>query len=87
MRLSTVIDPAGTVTLVVGGTLNAECVADFDRALEYARGQGEHVAVDMARVRLIDRPTLQYLVDTLTDVRVINCPDYIKRWMKREANA
>ncbi len=87
MRVSTVVDPIGTVTLVVAGTLSAECVADFDFALACARREGSDVAIDLSRVRLIDRPTLEYLNDLLgEEVRAVNCPAHLARWLSN-ANA
>jgi len=43
--------------------------------------------IDLSRVRLIDRPTTQYLADVMDDdVRLANCPDHVERWLVREWN-
>lgn len=78
-------DANGTLTIFLAGTLNAACVADVDRALESARHLKISVVLDLSRVRLIDRPTTQYLVDVMQhDVRLANCPDHVARWIYRE---
>ena len=82
------LDADGTLTVFLAGTLDAGCVADVDRALESARRLRTPVVLDLSRVRLIDRPTTQYLVDVLQqDVRLANCPDYVERWIRREWTA
>jgi anti-anti-sigma regulatory factor len=82
MRIPVRFDPAGAVTLLLAGTLNATCLPDFDRALESARLQRRPVVLDMSKVRLIDRPTLQYLIDVRSEgVRLANCPEYVERWI------
>ena len=79
------LDPDGTVTVVLAGTLDAGCVADLDRALESARRLHRRIVIDLSRVRLIDRPTTQYLADVMDDdVRLANCPNHVERWLFRE---
>ena len=87
MRSPIRFDPAGAVTLLLAGTLNAACLADVDRALESARQHHRPVLLDLSRVRLIDRPTLQYLIDVTTGgVRLTNCPAHVERWMVRASS-
>ena len=85
MRILTSIDPSGATTLVVAGTINGTCIADFKRALSAARRLRQPIRLDLSDVALIDRPSLQYLVDLArSEVMLINCPEYISRWMDRE---
>jgi hypothetical protein len=44
------------------------------------------VVLDLGKLRLIDRPTIQYVLDLIHgDVRsVVNCPEDVMRWMRRE---
>ena len=77
-------DANGTLTIFLAGTLDAACLPDVDRALESARRLRVAVVLDLSRVRLIDRPTTQYLVDVMHDVRLANCPDHVERWIYRE---
>jgi anti-anti-sigma regulatory factor len=86
MRIVTRIEPTGAVTLVVAGTFNAVGVADFDRALNDARRLRQPVVLDLSEVRLIDRPTLKYLIDLLQhDVNLVICPDFVEHWIYRES--
>jgi anti-anti-sigma regulatory factor len=87
MEIMTRVETTGAVTVVVHGTLNAASVADFDRALERARHLDESVILDLSDVKLIDRPTLQYLIDLMQhDVRLVICPDYVEHWIYRESS-
>jgi anti-anti-sigma regulatory factor len=84
MHIPTRLDPTGAVILLLAGTLNATCVADVDRALESAKQHRRPVVLDLSKVRLVDRPTLEYLLDVVSaDVRFVNCPEYLRYWMSR----
>jgi len=81
-------DADGTLTVFLAGTLDAGCVADVDRALESARRLHRPIVIDLSKVRLIDRPTTQYLVDVMADdVRLTNCPEHVRLWIYRESGA
>lgn len=85
MRINTRIGH-DTVTVSVAGILNAARVADFDRALGEARRLDRPVVVDLTNVKLIDRPTLKYLIDLMQDdMRLIILPDYVEHWIYRES--
>jgi anti-anti-sigma regulatory factor len=82
VRIPIRFDPAGAVTLLLAGTINANCVADFDRALESARHSRRPVVLDLSKVRLIDRPALHYLIDVAGEgVHLANCPAHVERWI------
>jgi hypothetical protein len=85
MRIQTRIDPTGPVTFLVAGRVDAACIADFERAFGAARRLGKVIHLDLSKMTLVDRPGLQYLVDLASDdVTLINCPEYVIRWMRRE---
>jgi anti-anti-sigma regulatory factor len=88
MQIVTRVEPTGVVTLVLGGTFNASSVADFDRALCTAKQLNQPIVLDLTNIRLIDRPTLQYLIDLLNehDERLVVCPDYVEHWIDRESS-
>jgi hypothetical protein len=88
MTVSTRIDHDGATTIVLAGVVNLHCVCDLERALESARRMTRCVAVDMSRVRLIDRPTIEYLRDLMSPpVPLIDCPAAIARWLLTGAAA
>ena len=85
MRIHTRVEQ-NTVTLSVAGILNAAGIADFDRALGEARQLQRPLVLDLTDVRLIDRPTLKYLIDVMQDeVRLVICPEYVEHWIYRES--
>jgi hypothetical protein len=87
MPVSIHVNCDGLMTLQLAGTLHMGCVADVDQAVASARQAHQAIVLDLGRVRLIDRPTLQYVIDLMHhDVQsVINCPDHVRRWIERES--
>ena len=85
MRIETRIEPTGVVTLAVGGTLNAAVIADLERAIDGARRLHQPIVLDLSEVALIDRPTLEYLIDVKHDIRLVVCPDHVEHWLDRES--
>jgi len=86
MQIQTSVEPSGAVTLMLAGTFNGAGVADFERALDMARGLEQPVFLDLTRITLIDRPTLRYLMDLIDrDVRLVICPPRVEQWITREA--
>jgi anti-anti-sigma regulatory factor len=80
-------EPDHTMTLQLTGTLDTTCVPDLERALESARHEHTRVVLDCGKLRLMDRPTLQYVADLIEDgvLSVVNCPDYVEGWIHRES--
>lgn len=80
-------EPNQTMTLQLTGTLDTTCVADLERALESARHEQTRVVLDCGKLRLMDRPTLQYVADLLEHgvLSLVNCPDYVEVWIHRES--
>ncbi len=76
-----------SMTLQLAGTLDTTCVADLERALASARHEHRPVVLDFGKLRLMDRPTLQYVVDLIEHevLPVVNCPDYVEGWIHRES--
>jgi anti-anti-sigma regulatory factor len=82
MRIQTRIDPAGAITFLVEGSVDAACIADFEQAFCAARRLGRVIRLDLSEVTLVDRPGLQYLSDLVDgEVTLVNCPEYVRRWM------
>lgn len=80
-------EPDHTMTLQLTGTLDTACVADLERALESARHEHTRVVLDCGKLRLMDRPTLQYVADLIEHgvLSIVNCPDYVEGWIHRES--
>ncbi len=76
----------GPMRLQLAGRIDLACVADVDHALDLARRTHRPVILDLGKVRLIDRPTLLYVIDVIHGgvESVINCPDYVRAWIDRE---
>jgi anti-anti-sigma regulatory factor len=73
MRILTRIDPRGPVTLLVTGSFDASCIADFERTLAAARRLGKDVRVDLSELTVLDRLCRQYLFElTRTGVALVS---------------
>lgn len=89
MPVLTGYTPDGAMTVSLTGTLDATCVADLDQALANARILCRPIILDLSRVRLMDRPTLQYMMDVIRGEihAVVGCPEHVARWIRRESDA
>ena len=85
MRMRAKLDPFGPITFLVAGSVDAACIADFERALGTARRLGKGVRLDLSEVTLVDHPGLQYLRDLARgEVILVNCPEHVERWMRQQ---
>jgi len=88
LRIATLQDPAGLVTLAIAGKCNGGCLGELRRAIDKARRMQRQIVIDMSEVTLVDRPSLQFLAAQARDnVTLINCPAYIEPWIEREEGA
>ena len=85
LKIATCQDTAGAVTLSLSGNVNEDSLSELAQAVETARGQHEHVRIDLSEVTLVDRHSLKFLVaQRERDVDLVNCPAYIEPWIFRE---
>lgn len=71
-----------SVTILLNGKFSEDSLAALDESIAAARGANQDVVMDLSEVTLVDRKALQYLADqTLHNVRIVNCPVYLKRWI------
>ncbi|SRR5579884_2025439 len=76
------------VKLSILGKINGASLGELRREIERARRNHEEVAIDLSEVTLVDRHSLAFLVEqSRGDVRLINCPVYLERWVERERSS
>src|SRR5262245_46417828 len=76
-----------TVKLSILGKINGASLGELRREIERARKNHEEISIDLSEVTLVDRHSLAFLVDQSgDDVRLINCPVYLQRWVEQERN-
>lgn len=75
--------PSGElVTILLNGKFSEDALAALDESIAAARGANQQVVMDLSEVTLVDRKTVQYLVNqTSHNVRIVNCPVYLRRWI------
>ena len=71
------------VTLLLNGKFSEDSLAALEESISAARGANRIVVMDLSEVTLVDRKAVQYLMDqTSHNVRIVNCPVYLRRWIK-----
>lgn len=71
------------IVFVLSGEVDNEHVARLQDLLAL-EGQAR-VVLDLHDVTLVDREAVQYLASAeATGVRIVNCPDYVRRWIVAE---
>jgi anti-anti-sigma regulatory factor len=75
------------VVLSVSGRITAADLAELQKLLE--REAGYHsLVLDLREVKLVDRDVVRFLLSCeAKDVKLANCPAYIREWIEREAGA
>jgi len=72
----------GLVTFVLSGRIEKEDLGELKTLLEKNE---KAVVLDLKDVRLVDREAVTFLANFETDnARIINCPPYIREWIRRE---
>ena len=80
--------PGGhAVTLVLNGRFSEDALPELEQAIADARGARQRVVIDLSEVTLVDRKAVQYFSEqAVSDVKLINCPVYLLRWITRVSN-
>jgi ABC-type transporter Mla MlaB component len=72
------------VTLVLAGKMSANSLGELRRQIGEARNRRKQVVLDLGEVTLVDRHSAEFLAAQTADVvRLVNCPEYIERWIPR----
>ena len=70
------------ITLLLNGKFGEDSIPDLEHSISLARGSHERVYIDLSEVTLVDRKAIQYFsTQTTRDVKIVNCPIYLKRWI------
>ena len=70
------------VTLALSGRIQADDLPELKRVMEsYSRP----LILDLTGVKIVDRDVVAFLAAFETDNgRIMNCPNYIREWIRRE---
>jgi len=72
------------VTILLNGKFSEDSLAELDESIAAARGANQTVVMDLSEVTLVDRKAVEYLAgQTSHNVRIVNCPVYLRRWIKQ----
>jgi anti-anti-sigma regulatory factor len=73
-----------SVTFVLNGKVGEDAIPELQQSISEARQAERHVYIDLSEVTLMDRKAVQYLSEQAErDVTLVNCPIYLKHWIRR----
>ena len=80
--------PGGnSITLLLNGRFSEDALPELEQSIAEARGARKCVVIDLSEVTLVDRKTVQYFSEqAVSDVKLINCPVYLLRWITQVSN-
>ena len=74
----------GEVVFTVSGRLDAENLAELE-TLFRAEASGRRITLDLTELTLVDQEAVLFLGRCeAEDIRLRNCPAYIREWIMRE---
>ena len=72
------------VTLLLNGKFCEDAIPELEQSISEARGAQQRIVIDLSEVTLVDRKAVQYFSDqTGSDIKLVNCPIYLRRWIKQ----
>ena len=73
-----------SVTLSLNGKFNEDAIPELEHSIVTARESHPLVYIDLSEVTLVDRKAVQYFSEQAAhDVKLVNCPVYLRRWIKQ----
>jgi hypothetical protein len=77
----------GGVVFTLSGRIEAEDIDELRRLLEL-EGPGNHVALDLKDVTLVDLQAARFLTECeASGVQLENCPPYVRQRIERESGS
>jgi hypothetical protein len=87
LRITTTHSEGSVVTIDIAGRLTPDGCEAVEQLLQHARDHHQQARVDLANVRLVDQPSVEYLAHVRRrHVELINVPSYIDRWIEQVSN-
>ncbi len=76
-----------SVTFLLNGKFSEEAIPELDHSISEARGSNARIYLDLSEVTLVDRRAVQYFSEQAEhNVRLVNCPIYLRRWITQVSN-
>ena len=74
-----------SVTILLNGIFSEESLPELEDSICRARQARQHVLIDLSEVTLVDRKAVAYFANQpVEEVKLINCPAYLRRWIAPE---
>jgi len=87
LRITGKTEDPEAVTLALVGRMSANALGELKRTIEEVRNRRKQVVLDLSEVTLLDRYSAEFLTAQTNDrVRLVNCPEYLERWIPGAAD-
>ncbi|HVV43969.1 MAG TPA: hypothetical protein VHC72_02160 [Bryobacteraceae bacterium] len=87
LKITTTAGEDGTLTIGISGRLTAAGCDSIDQMWKDARDRRQEVAIDLKRVTLLDRASVEYLARIRSrGVALVNVPSYVSRWIESSSD-
>ena len=85
MSIQVASEDSAVVSLCLLGKVSGAALGELRREIERALRMHKAITIDLSEVTLLDRHGLEFLVaQRRENVRLLNPPIYIERWIARE---
>ena len=83
LKITTTVAEDGRLTIAISGWVTKEGCTVIDQILKDAQDQPREIAIDLARVTLLERPAVEYLAQLQSrKIVLVNVPSYVNRWIE-----
>jgi ABC-type transporter Mla MlaB component len=85
LKIDTANQTETSLTVTLAGTIEEAYLPELDKLVRRAGREGRRLSFDLSQVRMVDRPTVVFLVSGAgRGVRLTGCPAYLRRWLDSE---
>jgi ABC-type transporter Mla MlaB component len=75
------------LTIGIAGRLTPDGCDAVNQILNEGRNRHQQVKIDLSGVKLVDRPSVEYLANIRRhQIALINVPSYVRRWADQVSN-
>ena len=72
-----------SLVLLLDGKFDEDAIPELDQSIAEARRVHQSIYIDLSEVTLVDRKAVQYFSEASATVKLVNCPVYLRRWIKQ----
>jgi ABC-type transporter Mla MlaB component len=87
LKITMTASDDGVLTIGIAGRLTLDGCETVEQTLNDARDRYQQVKLDLANIRLVDQPSVEYLAHVRRrHIELLNVPSYVSRWIEQVSN-